>query len=60
MIRTEIEFLCGIWLKELGEEGLWAEEKMVDLEEAYFDPFNLETLESFDDASKRKPKELFI
>ena len=47
-------FQVGLWFKQFGEEGLWAEEKMTDVEDIHFNPFDLKISESFDDASKIK------
>ena len=53
MVRQEWHFLVCLWFKQADrEEALWAEEQMTDLEETYFNPFDLQITESFDDASK--------
>ena len=53
MIRQEWHFKVGLYLEQAGrEEGLWATEKLTDLEETYFHPFDLKIQESFDNHSK--------
>ena len=52
MIRQVNHFKVCLWFKQFDGEGLWAEEKLSDVEDIYYDPFDLEIKDTFDDASK--------